>query len=87
LANQYSVIPAALTSTTPLVVVIDLIATEPATAAWAEADAAGLDAGAAGLVDPEAAGGLLLPQAASTTAAAARPGASHHRLRMALSPS
>jgi hypothetical protein len=73
MANQYKVSPAALTSTVPLLVLIVLIATEVAAAA-------GLD------VDPPV-GAPLLPQAARTTAAAAIPGTTHHRLGIALSPS
>jgi hypothetical protein len=75
IANQYKVSPAGLTSTIPLFVLIVLTATE-ATPALA---AAGLD------VD-EPVGLPLLPQAARTTAAAARLGITHQRLRMALSP-
>src|SRR5580658_252039 len=79
LANQYKVNPCALTSTAPLLVRIVLITTEPTRALARPAeDGAGLDV--AGSV------GLVLPQAASRTAAAARPGLTHHRLCMALSP-
>jgi hypothetical protein len=75
IANQYKVSPAALTSTSPLLVLIVLTATE-ATPALA---AAGLD------VD-EPVGPPLFPQAARTAAAAARLGTTHQRLRMTLSP-
>jgi len=71
LANQYNVNPAAFTSTVPLLVVIALIASEP--------DPALADAPFVGLP--------LLPQAASNTAAAARLGPTHQRLRMTSSPS
>src|SRR5215813_9922382 len=82
LANQYKVIPAALVSTIPLLVLIVLIAPEPVGTA-----AAGLDATAAGWDVAELGGLALVPQAASNAHAAAGARPASHRLRMQSSPS
>jgi hypothetical protein len=81
MANQYSVLPCALTRTVPMLVFRMPIVSPDCAAVLlvAELPAAGADVAA--LFDGDA----ELPQAASTTAAPARTGAAHHRLRMSVS--
>jgi hypothetical protein len=85
IANQYRVLPWALVSTVPLLVLCVMMVVEDALAGAELLGAAALVAGAGELVagvegEPE------LPHAASRAAPPATIGAAHHRLRMARAP-